>query len=294
MTTHDSLSYASALPAVPQANRFTAAKFRWTMLIVAVAALVQFCIFLEDKPVTNTFEGRVALSAREMLLRHDWLVPRVANVPRLQKPPLAYWLVASLWKLAGSQQQVWLLRLPMALCGAIGALMMMDLGRLTLGRLGGRGVRRRLGQQLLHHRRIPQSDVRPASSPSSRSSACGVGSAPTAHDDTRPGQARGFSRRPKLLLLIFYIALGLGSLAKGHMILVHAALAIIPVSPRLSPPSARRMDHLLGILIALSIALPWPILIYKKLPAHSTSGCAKRAASTAPAARSTCRGFITS
>src|SRR4051812_7226249 len=110
MKTASSINYASAPPAVvlspslaPTTTRFTKSKYRWTMLAVGVAALLQFCIFLEDKPVTNTFEARVALSAREMILRRDWLIPRIANVPRLQKPPLAYWLTAGLWSIARAE-----------------------------------------------------------------------------------------------------------------------------------------------------------------------------------------------
>jgi 4-amino-4-deoxy-L-arabinose transferase-like glycosyltransferase len=46
-------------------------------------------------------EGQFAGGAREMLLTQQWLVPTNDSVPRLQTPPLAYWLIILSYKIFG-------------------------------------------------------------------------------------------------------------------------------------------------------------------------------------------------
>src|SRR5206468_7181483 len=62
----------------------------WPVAIF-IAALLQFCLFLNHRDITTAHEGRVAATAREMLQRHDWIVPYCNGVPRVAKPPLPYW-----------------------------------------------------------------------------------------------------------------------------------------------------------------------------------------------------------
>ncbi len=55
---------------------------------------------LASQPLNN-HECLVAVTAREMLQSDDWVMPTFNAQPRLQKTPLAYWLVASVAKLTG-------------------------------------------------------------------------------------------------------------------------------------------------------------------------------------------------
>ena len=66
-------------------------------------------------PLERTQEARVLQTAREMLGqgRHGWMIPHLNGRVRLEKPPLAYWLTASSYKLFG--QSVFSGRLPMVL-----------------------------------------------------------------------------------------------------------------------------------------------------------------------------------
>jgi 4-amino-4-deoxy-L-arabinose transferase-like glycosyltransferase len=57
-------------------------------------------------------DGQYAGAAREMLERHDWLTPTNDGIPRLQKPPLVYWLVLVCYKALGVTEAA--ARLPMA------------------------------------------------------------------------------------------------------------------------------------------------------------------------------------
>jgi 4-amino-4-deoxy-L-arabinose transferase-like glycosyltransferase len=59
-------------------------------------------------------EGQYAGAAREMVESHQWLLPTNDGVPRLQKPPLLYWLIIASFKLFGVSAAA--ARLPIALC----------------------------------------------------------------------------------------------------------------------------------------------------------------------------------
>ena len=109
--------------------------FKSSSFTLLFLALLQFCLFLNYRDITTAHEGRVASTAREILADHDWIVPHSNGLPRVVKPPLPYWAVAITWKTTGTID-VWLARLPSALCGALAIVLMMDLGRRVLGRGG--------------------------------------------------------------------------------------------------------------------------------------------------------------
>jgi 4-amino-4-deoxy-L-arabinose transferase-like glycosyltransferase len=71
--------------------------------IVAVSLLTLALSLFHTRqiPLTNRDEGRYAEVAREMLASRDWLVPRLFDVPYLEKPPLFYWLTAVAYRLVG-------------------------------------------------------------------------------------------------------------------------------------------------------------------------------------------------
>jgi len=61
----------------------------------------------------DQIDGQYAGAAREMISRNDWLVPTQNSIPRLRKPPLAYWMeVVSLRSLG---QNEFAARLPICL-----------------------------------------------------------------------------------------------------------------------------------------------------------------------------------
>lgn len=53
------------------------------------------------RPLANPDEGRYTDVARWMLRSGDWLIPRLNGLPFLHKPPLYYWLEASVMSLGG-------------------------------------------------------------------------------------------------------------------------------------------------------------------------------------------------
>jgi 4-amino-4-deoxy-L-arabinose transferase-like glycosyltransferase len=101
----------------------------WSRPWLAAGVLLLVCLAvylpgLTTIPVIDRDEARFAQASRQMLESGDWIIPRVQDRPRLNKPPMIYWLQASsAWLFTGgdpSRDAIWMYRVPSVL-GAIGA-----------------------------------------------------------------------------------------------------------------------------------------------------------------------------
>jgi 4-amino-4-deoxy-L-arabinose transferase-like glycosyltransferase len=82
------------------------------VILIALAALLHVATIGSGDLYSQT-EGQYAGAAREMVETHQWLLPMNNGAPRLQKPPLLYWLIAISFKLFGVNEAA--ARLPGAL-----------------------------------------------------------------------------------------------------------------------------------------------------------------------------------
>jgi 4-amino-4-deoxy-L-arabinose transferase-like glycosyltransferase len=80
-------------------------------LLVALAAVLHIATAGWGDLYGET-EGQYAGAAREMTTAHEWLIPTNDGVPRLQKPPLLYWLIILSFKTFGVNAMA--ARLPIA------------------------------------------------------------------------------------------------------------------------------------------------------------------------------------
>jgi 4-amino-4-deoxy-L-arabinose transferase-like glycosyltransferase len=106
----------------------------WLALLLTAAAALLF-FRLGEAPVDVRAEHRVDVVMRTMVASGDWLVPRMGDEMRLQKPPLSYWLSSTLAEL-GLGPTPLALRLPSALAGLLLVLLTFRWGR----QLGGPGL----------------------------------------------------------------------------------------------------------------------------------------------------------
>jgi 4-amino-4-deoxy-L-arabinose transferase-like glycosyltransferase len=83
------------------------------VLLLALALLLHVATSGRGDLYSET-EGQYAGAAREMVESHQWLLPTNDGIPRLQKPPLLYWLIIASFKLFGIGEMA--ARLPIALC----------------------------------------------------------------------------------------------------------------------------------------------------------------------------------
>jgi len=82
------------------------------VILVALAALLHV-VTIGTGDLYSETEGQYAGAAREMVASHNWLLPTNNGIPRLQKPPLLYWLIIVSYKILGVNEAA--ARLPVAL-----------------------------------------------------------------------------------------------------------------------------------------------------------------------------------
>ena len=86
---------------------------------MAAAGALLFLFGLGHTGLVDETPALFAASARHMARHGDWLIPHVNGLPRYDKPPLVYWLMASLYALPGGTSWdplgTWAARLPSAL-----------------------------------------------------------------------------------------------------------------------------------------------------------------------------------
>jgi len=110
-----------SLKAIPEKNP----GYLWVLLSGFVALIAGVILFynLAGHRTFGSHEVYAVVPARTMLQTGDWLVPRIGGEPRLRKPPLAYWAVASSAILFGRLDE-WTARFPAAVAAlALTALM---------------------------------------------------------------------------------------------------------------------------------------------------------------------------
>jgi 4-amino-4-deoxy-L-arabinose transferase-like glycosyltransferase len=82
------------------------------VILIALAALLHV-VTIGTGDLYSETEGQYAGAAREMVASHNWLLPTNNGIPRLQKPPLLYWLIIASYKILGVNEAA--ARLPAAL-----------------------------------------------------------------------------------------------------------------------------------------------------------------------------------
>jgi 4-amino-4-deoxy-L-arabinose transferase-like glycosyltransferase len=98
-------------------------------LAIAVGAAGSVRLPLDDH------EAYVVQTAQEMRDRGDWLVPHFFGAPRLQKPPLSYWLTAAVATASGDARvRPWHGRVPSIAAAACIVALTMALGHMLLDR----------------------------------------------------------------------------------------------------------------------------------------------------------------
>lgn len=229
--------------------------YRNKLLAVQLALVVGVCCFffffgLGAFGLTGADEPRYAQIAREMLARHDWIVPTLNGAPWLEKPALLYWKMMNSYSIFGVSD--WAARVPAAFHATalvLGIFFFMrrfrfaselDAAMIAASSAGMIGFGRGASTDML------------VSAPF----ALAMMSWWTWHQTSR-----------KLWLVIFYGLLGVGALAKGP---VAPALAVLVVGAyaalRRDGKIFLRTISVPGFALFLAIVLPWFVAIQVKVP----------------------------
>ncbi len=113
------------MESLPSANN------RWIVAALVGCLLFSGTLFftnLGKRDLWNPDEPRYTEIAREMVLSHSYLVPRLNQQVYTQKPPLFFWMVAGSFKLFHRVNE-WTARFPVALCALLGVLLTFLIGK---------------------------------------------------------------------------------------------------------------------------------------------------------------------
>src|SRR5579859_7580731 len=225
------------------------------LLAVQLALVVGVCCFffffgLGAFGLTGADEPRYAQIAREMLGRHDWIVPTLNGAPWLEKPALLYWKMMNSYSIFGVSD--WAARVPAAFHATavvFGIFFFMrrfrfaselDAAMIAASSAGMIGFGRGASTDMLVS--VPF--------------ALAMMSWWTWHQTSK-----------KLWLVIFYGLLGVGALAKGP---VAPALAVLVVGAyavlRRDGKIFLRTISVPGFALFFAIALPWFVAVQVKVP----------------------------
>jgi 4-amino-4-deoxy-L-arabinose transferase-like glycosyltransferase len=220
--------------------------------LALVAGLCYFFFFfgLGAFGLTGADEPRYAQIAREMLARHDWIVPTLNGSPWLEKPALLYWKMMNSYAIFGVSD--WAARIPAAFHATavvFGIFFFMrrfrfaselDAAMIAASSAGMIGFGRGASTDML------------ISAPFALAMMCWW----TWHQTNK-----------KLWLLIFYGLLGVGALAKGP---VAPALAVLVVGAyavlRRDGKIFLRSLSIPGFVLFFAIVLPWYFAVQHKVP----------------------------
>jgi 4-amino-4-deoxy-L-arabinose transferase-like glycosyltransferase len=273
---------------------------------LAVMGAIAFLPGLDRRPIVTSHEARIAQTARQMavcgwpwratpvrvapvqlvktsdsitrlqprwgqtpIAVNPWLVPVLNGEIRLQKPPLPYWCAAILFRLRGVEWNEGLSRLTPALLGALGTFLVYGLARRLLGRIAGwcASIVWVSTYFIAEQYRLAMADPYLAFFTLLCVYAW-VRSTPDGEPYDEPsGVSPSVGDGAGWLVILFYVSLALGLLAKGPPMLPHVAIPILAfhATHRRCPPM-RLLTHLLGLAIVALLVAPWIAYVFGHVP----------------------------
>ena len=212
---------------------------------------------------------------------NPWLVPILNGEIRLQKPPLPYWCSAILFKAFGGEAgwSAALSRLAPALLGFLATFLIADLARRTIGRraalpaalvwaslhFASDEFRKSMADPYLAFFTLATLWAWVRATAPDRSAIRNPQSEITHHPTITP------SRHPSTaFILVSYVSLGLGLIAKGPPIFITLLPPLIVYHVLYRKRGARFprpwLAHVAGVVLCLAIAAPWTWYVFKTVP----------------------------
>lgn len=220
-------------------------------------------------PVVDRDEARFIQASRQMLdsgTVEGWVIPRVQDDPRLNKPPAIYWAQAGSAALfAGGDTErdaAWMYRLPSALFATLSVLMVWRIGVLLFPGRHAEGIGAMAGAMLAVAPVIAW-EARQGRSDQLLLTCTLAAMWALAAIWMRVSGGRSV---PLRLGVALWLAVGAGVLAKGPitpMVVVLCVLMLCIVRGRWRWVSAMR--PLLGIAIVVAMVLPWVLLVMREV-----------------------------
>ncbi len=202
----------------------------------------------------------LAPSPESRMTVNPWIVPVLNNEIRLKKPPLPYWCDAILFRLFGWSEAI--ARFPTALLGFLGALLIYDLAKKTFGP---RAAMPALLIWITTHFVVDEYRKAMADPYLAFTTLMAVWAW------IRASVGGGKKGARYLFLILFYVALAIGGLAKGPIVLLTslpgiAVWELVTWGRKPKRGGAWWIGHLIGIAIFALLLVPWILLVLRELP----------------------------
>ncbi len=244
---------------------------RWgAEVLLALVAGAAFLGFLGSTELWGKREQRASAEALDTVDHGRWLVAEIQGHPRLEKPPLPRWITASLMTLTARRDEA-IVRLPNALAALATVGLVYWLGRA----LGGRSVGLASGFALassayfvVEMRQAGNDGLLALFTTLALLAAWKRLHGTREADEVEPpGDAPG----RRAWSFVFYLAMGLGFLTKGPVILLMVGLAVggyLATSRRLGS-GLRTLADGWGLAVFLALALAWPVPVLVREPSSA-------------------------
>jgi 4-amino-4-deoxy-L-arabinose transferase-like glycosyltransferase len=224
---------------------------QWVLIVVLAFAATPYFLKLGASSLWDSNEAFYAETPREMIESHDYINPTFNYRPRLNKPPLSYWIVAPFYLVFGVSEAAQ--RLPIVLGAMIMIATAYGLGHavhsVDAGLLAAIGLAA-APRFLMFSRRI-MIDVYLAAF-------MALALLMFVLAERTPGRRR-------LYLTLMYVSVGLGVMTKGPVAAVlPAAALVIYLTIYRRFDKLRKMMLPTGFVIVAAIVLPWYIAIYSQ------------------------------
>lgn len=236
---------------------FQSEKFSY-FLILFIAGILCF-INLGGHPIYILDEAKNAEAAREMLLQNDWITPTFNGELRTDKPPLHYWFMMISYQIFGVN--AFGARFFSAIFGILTVLISYHYSKKFLGQKLGLITAFTLLSAFFFmqefHLAVPDPYL-----------IFFVSFALFQFFDF-------YTHRKFLSWLLFYVALGLGVLAKGPVAIVLPGLIIfvfLLFKRDFKISTILKINPFLGLLLSIGISAPWFYLVHKATNGAFTEG----------------------
>ena len=225
------------------------------LALVLLAAMAAWFAGLEHRGLFIPDEGRYAEIPREMLASGDWITPRLDGLKYLEKPPLQYWLTGLSFRLLGEDE--WTARLPSALLGFLALLLVAYTGARLWGARSGALAAVLLGTSWAYYLGGQYLTLDMALTAFLTCALCAFLLA----------QAESEAKRRNVWMAVAWAAAALAVLSKGLIGVVLPAGALLAYGAFTRETGVlRRLNPVAGIVLLVSIAVPWFIAVQQRNP----------------------------
>src|SRR6266851_3012996 len=250
------------------------AKRGWLFLFLSIAAF--YLWGLGSLPLVGPDEPRYAQVAREMFARQDLITPTLGGIPWFEKPPLLYWLMIANYRVFGVTEYA--ARLGPAVCGLLAAVFVYwigktieDRGEVTSSRTFEEGEQRREGLGRVSalvwlsslgaivFSRGASFDIVVTMTIAGALGCFFIWHVQVQSEDLKSIDSPGSTAKLRLLLVGFYLFIGLSLLAKGLIgIVIPFGVLLFYYLMRRGWPSSRFLKSLFwGLPLAIALAAVW-------------------------------------